>query len=254
MASKIMTKLNSIKGQWAQALGSGDGYIKTAEEELGVTFPKDYKEIVKEFGALTLRCEGEYWVEWTGCNVADEYDVVLVTKAVRESAFMMPTDIGKAFVLQKFWNNTCILMNEQGEVFYFNGGATAEKVCDGLLAYMDVCMSKPLVGRPPKKGEAVVPPKETKETKEITETTENTAPVSTATDNDWDDDMDEFSVAGRYTVLSVNKVCNKIVDYECDGENGKCKFTKEQVIALIKSGQITNATTRLSRGKEYVVF
>ena len=135
MAGKLVSKIEKTKG-WGQALGCGDADIQHAQEDLGMVLPSDYKNLVKEYGAITFP---EF--RWFGLNVVDMYDVVVQTKAVKERVLNFPE---KHFVLQVFYDETCAIVNESGEVFHLTADS-CELVSKNLVAYFDRCLTDPVV-------------------------------------------------------------------------------------------------------------
>jgi len=68
---EIMKNIPDLSG----IKGANDAQIKLAEDELGLKFPEEYKEYVREFGCIDFGP-----VEWTGLNIEGRLNTVTATK------------------------------------------------------------------------------------------------------------------------------------------------------------------------------
>ena len=75
---KLIEEIREI-GKLYHAQGCDESQIKKAEKDLNMEFPNEYKEYLKEYGAISF-----FGTEWTGLNVEDYIDVVRVTVKERE--------------------------------------------------------------------------------------------------------------------------------------------------------------------------
>lgn len=131
--SSIIEKIGEIEKLY-HAKGCTFKQIKEAQAELGITFPEDYMDIVKEYGAISF-----YGTEWTGLNVDDYLNVVSVTKQEREMNSSFPSD---CFVLENQGiDGLIVICNEAGEVFSLQY-SKVEKIHDSIASYLDECIKR----------------------------------------------------------------------------------------------------------------
>lgn len=131
--SSIIEKINKIEKLY-HAQGCTFKQIKEAQAELGITFPEDYMDIVKEYGAISF-----YGTEWTGLNVDDYLNVVSVTKQEREMNSSFPLD---CFVLENQGiDGLIVICNEAGEVYSLQY-SKIEKIHDSIAGYLDECIKR----------------------------------------------------------------------------------------------------------------
>ena len=108
--------------------------IKDAQLELGIAFPEEYIDIVKEYGAISF-----YGTEWTGLNVDDYLNVVSVTKKEKAINSAFPAD---CFVLENQGiDGLVIICNETGEVFSLQY-SKIEKIHNSISNYLDECIQR----------------------------------------------------------------------------------------------------------------
>ena len=131
--SSVIEKIKKIEKLY-HAKGCDDKQIKDAQVELGLTFPKDYIDIVKEYGAIS------FWgTEWTGLNVDDYLNVVYVTKKEREMNSSFPSN---CFVLENIGiEGELIICNETGEIFSICY-SKIEKIHDSISEYLYECIQR----------------------------------------------------------------------------------------------------------------
>lgn len=131
--SLIIEKISKIEKLY-HAKGCAFKQIKEAQTELGITFPEEYIDIVKEYGAVSF-----YGTEWTGLNVDDYLNVVSVTKQERKMNSSFPAD---CFVLENQGiDGLIVICNETGEVFSLQY-SKVEKVHDSISSYLDECIGR----------------------------------------------------------------------------------------------------------------
>lgn len=131
--SSIIEKINKIEKLY-HAKGCSFKQIRDAQSELGITFPEEYVDVVKEFGAISF-----FGTEWTGLNVDDYLNVVSVTKEEREINSSFPSD---CFVLENQGiDGLIVICNEAGEVFSLQY-SKIEKIHDSLAGYLDECINR----------------------------------------------------------------------------------------------------------------
>ena len=111
-----MNYLEQIKHSHAETFnGVSEEEIQRAEEKLGMTFPKTYRDIVKEFGSVEIEAE-----EIFGLGVEGYLNVVETTLKEREMAegkldgYLVLQNIGMEGIL--------IVVDEQDRVFEYQLG------------------------------------------------------------------------------------------------------------------------------------
>lgn len=129
----IIEKINTIENLY-HAKGCTYKQINDAQEELGITFPDDYIDILREYGAISF-----YGTEWTGLNVDDYLNVVSVTKKEKAINSSFPAD---CFVLENQGiDGLVIICNETGEVFSLQY-SKIEKIHNSISNYLDECIQR----------------------------------------------------------------------------------------------------------------
>ena len=131
--SSIIEKISKIEKLY-HAKGCAFKQIKEAQTELGIIFPEEYIDIVKQFGAISF-----YGTEWTGLNVDDYLNVVSVTKQERSMNSSFPSN---CFVLENQGiGGLFVICNEAGEVFSLQY-SMVEKIHDSISSYLDECIGR----------------------------------------------------------------------------------------------------------------
>ena len=131
--SSIVEKINKIDKLY-HTKGCAFKQIKEAQEALGITFPEEYMDIVKEYGAISF-----YGTEWTGLNVDDYLNVVSVTKQEREMNNYFPAG---CFVLENQGiDGLIVICNEEGQVFSLQY-SMVKKIHDSISNYLDECIKR----------------------------------------------------------------------------------------------------------------
>lgn len=131
--SAIIEKIGKIEKLY-HAKGCTFKQIKEAQTALGITFPEEYMDIVKAYGAISF-----FGTEWTGLNVDEYLNVVSVTKQERELNSSFPTD---CFVLENQGiDGLIVIANEAGQVFSLQF-AKVEKIHDSISGYLDECIAR----------------------------------------------------------------------------------------------------------------
>lgn len=131
--SNIINEISKIEKLY-HAKGCSDEQIKVAESELGIEFPSDYIEIIKEFGAISF-----YGTEWTGLNVPGYLNVVEATKKERELNNLFPRD---CFVLENLAIDGIVMAcNKKGQVYAIQENSMT-KECNTLVGYLKICLAR----------------------------------------------------------------------------------------------------------------
>ena len=129
----IVEKIKTISNLYA-IKGCSEEQIKVAEEELGIKFPEEYIDYVKEYGCIDFG-----GTEWTGLNIDGRLNTVYATKQEMAANSFFPKGF---FVLENIGIDAKkIIVNEKGEVCLLQ----YEKVThlfDSLTEYLDLCIKK----------------------------------------------------------------------------------------------------------------
>ena len=129
----IIEKINKIEKLY-HTEGCSFKQIKEAQLELGITFPDEYIDIIKKYGAISF-----YGTEWTGLNVGGYLNVVSATKQEREMNSAFPLD---CFVLENQGiDGLIVICNEKGEVFSIQY-SKIEKIQSSISDYLDECVKR----------------------------------------------------------------------------------------------------------------
>lgn len=108
--------------------------LAEAQSELGIIFPKEYVEYVREFGCVDFN-----GFEWTGLNVTGYLNTVEATKMEMSSNANFPKGY---FVLEDLGiDDKYVIVNEQGEVYVFQYGKIWY-LCGSISDYIDLCLSQ----------------------------------------------------------------------------------------------------------------
>ncbi len=131
--SNILTKIQGIS-QLYHVSGCTDAQLEDAQNILGIKFPKDFVDYVKEYGAISF-----YATEWTGLNVDGYINVVEATRIEREMNEHFPSD---CFVIENIGIDGLIsVVNEKGQVFSLQYDRK-KLVCENLSEYLDMCIAR----------------------------------------------------------------------------------------------------------------
>ena len=131
--SEIINKIKSIKGV-NRSKGCTEEQLKEAQDALGMVFPTEYIEYVREFGCIDFGS-----TEWTGLNIKGYLNTVTATEDEKSVNASFPE---KCFVLDDLnIDAKKVIVNEKGEVFMLQ----YEKVtplCKSITEYLDMCIKK----------------------------------------------------------------------------------------------------------------
>lgn len=131
--SRIVEKIKSISKMY-HVTGCTTRQLMEAQSALGIEFPEEFIDYVKEFGAISF-----YGTEWTGLNVDGYINVVEVTKQEREMNSSFPND---CFVIENLGIDGLIsIVNQKGQVFSLQYDKK-ELICESLIDYLDICISR----------------------------------------------------------------------------------------------------------------
>ena len=103
--------------------------VATAEKELGLTFAREYKEYVMEFGVVSANGK-----ELTGITAFPRLNVVEVTKKEREYNENIPSNM---YVVESTGlEGIVILQDESGAVYSSAPNQEPRKIYDSLADYL----------------------------------------------------------------------------------------------------------------------
>lgn len=109
--SSIINKIKNTADMYTGTPASAKA-ISDAEKELGIKFPKEYKDILSNFGNISFGAH-----EWTGLNTSNRLNVVYATKKERQLDEDFPKNY---FVLEDYNIDTAIaVVNSSGEVYAY---------------------------------------------------------------------------------------------------------------------------------------
>ncbi|WP_051688824.1 SMI1/KNR4 family protein [Butyrivibrio sp. AE2032] len=125
--SKIVDLINSIPNAYTIE-GCSEEQISEAEKELGLKFPQEFIDYVKEFGCVDFSAH-----EFTGLNIEGRLNTVTATKKEISVNPSFPKD---CFVFEDLGiEAVLIIVNESGEVFRIQY-ENIEKISDSIFDYI----------------------------------------------------------------------------------------------------------------------
>lgn len=129
----IVDKIKKIEKLY-HAKGCTTRQLKEAQSELGIEFPEEFIDYVKEFGVISF-----YGTEWTGLNVDGYLNVVESTKQERELNSAFPTD---CFVLEnQAIDGVITAVDEKGHVYTIQYDKK-NLLCDSISEYLNICIAR----------------------------------------------------------------------------------------------------------------
>lgn len=116
------------------AKGCTTSQIKDAQKALGITFPDEFIDYVKEYGAISF-----YGTEWMGLNVDGYINVVDATKQERDINDDFPSD---CFVLENQGIDGIITAaDEKGNVYSISYDKK-ERIHTSIVDYLHSCVER----------------------------------------------------------------------------------------------------------------
>ena len=131
--SNIITKIKGTPNLY-HATGCTTRQLKEAQNELGIEFPEEYIDYVKEYGAISF-----YGTEWTGLNVDGYLNVVEATKQERELNSTIPVD---CFVVENQGIEGIIIISDGKGLIYSLQYGNKKLLCESLLEYLEICIAR----------------------------------------------------------------------------------------------------------------
>ena len=131
--SEIVELIKSIPDV-AYIEGCTDEQIAEAEKELGLKFPQEYIDYVKEFG-----CVDFFGHEFTGLNVIGRLNVVQATKKEKRVNEYFVDDL---IVLENVGIDAIVICISIDNVVFRVCYDKIEKIADSLSGYVNDCLKK----------------------------------------------------------------------------------------------------------------
>lgn len=131
--SRIVDKIQKIPDVSA-IKGCTQEQINEAQKELGITFPPEYIDYVRQFGCIDFGA-----TEWTGLNIEGRLNTVYATK----QEMSVNPDFPKGFfVLENLGIDAKrIVVDADGKVYILQYDKL-EQICDSISGYLDKCLAK----------------------------------------------------------------------------------------------------------------
>lgn len=108
---------------------SNDQSIEQVEENLGVKFSEEYKDYLKEFGAVTF-----YGTELSGITENKYTNVEFLTKKMRDYYSNMPTEY---YVIEDMLSDHAfVVSNKKGEIFIY-ANMKAKKINNSFCEFIE---------------------------------------------------------------------------------------------------------------------
>lgn len=131
--ANIIEKMKTISDLYA-IKGCTLEQIQEAQDALGIIFPDEYVDYVKEFGCIDFGA-----TEWTGLNIKGRLNTVDATIQEMRVNPYFPKGF---FVLENLGIDAKrIIVNEIGEVCVLQY-ETITHLCDSISDYLDMCIEK----------------------------------------------------------------------------------------------------------------
>ncbi len=128
--SNIVEKIKEVPDLY-YTRGGADDQITMAEQALNITFPEEYREYLKEFGAISF-----YGTEWTGINVDDYLDVVKTTNQERDINTEFPVG---CFLLENLGIDGMLIVSDMEGKIYSLQYDKKKLLCASLTEYLEIC-------------------------------------------------------------------------------------------------------------------
>lgn len=133
--SNFVNKLKNIESL-SHVKGADMRTIREAEVVLNITFPKEYIELLSEFGAISF-----FGTEWNGLNIGRDFNVV---KATVEARNLYPNFPNDKFILEDLHIDGILILSDSDGFIYEWVDGTLKKICNSLSEYLDECIERKL--------------------------------------------------------------------------------------------------------------
>lgn len=129
----IVEKIKGIN-DLSRSKGCSILQVKEAEKALGLQFPEEYIDYVREFGCIDFGA-----TEWTGLNINGFLNTVTATEKEQKVNASFPI---KCFVIEDLnIDAKKVIVDEQGKVFYLQYDKVTP-LCNSLSEYLDICVKR----------------------------------------------------------------------------------------------------------------
>lgn len=128
--SALTQKMASMKSFRSRTPATKE-QIKRAEDELGLTFAKEYFEYLEEFG-----CASIYGHEFTGISKSARLDVVQVTNELKNINKDVPCDW---YVIEELHiDGIAVWQNSKGDIYSMAPNCTVQKIANSFFDYINL--------------------------------------------------------------------------------------------------------------------
>jgi len=128
--SALTQKMASMKSFRSRTPATKE-QIKRSEDELGLTFAKEYLEYLSEFG-----CASFYGHEFTGISKSARLDVVQVTNELKNINKDIPCDW---YVIEEInVDGIAVWQNSKGAVYSMAPNCTVQKIANSFFDYINL--------------------------------------------------------------------------------------------------------------------
>lgn len=129
----IVEQLQEIPNLY-HAQGCTRGQVLEAQKELGIIFPDEFVDYVREFGAISFA-----GTEWTGLNVDGYLNVVNATKQERNLNATFPRN---CFVIENQGIEGLITVVDGAGSVYGVHYEKKDLICHSLSEYLRLCLAR----------------------------------------------------------------------------------------------------------------
>ena len=131
--SNIVEKIKKIPDVFA-IKGCTQEQVYEAQEELGIIFPQEYVDYVRQFGCIDFGA-----TEWTGLNIEGRLNTVYAT---RQEMNVNPDFPEGFFVLENLGIDAKKIVVDRNGKVYILQYRKLELICDSISEYLDKCIAK----------------------------------------------------------------------------------------------------------------
>lgn len=129
----IVERIKKIPGLYTVGKVSQEE-IEKAEKNLNIKFPEEYREFLKEFGAVSF-----YGTEICGLKVPEYLNVVDTTLEERELNREFPDNV---FIVERMnIDNIIAFSDESGQIFIADD-KKIKKIADSFMEYIEICAKR----------------------------------------------------------------------------------------------------------------
>ena len=131
--SNLVDKISTIPGLCAIE-GCTSEQVEMAQNVLGIIFPEEYIEYVRQFGCIDFGA-----VEWTGLNIKGRLNTVDATLQEMSVNHDFPKGF---FVLEDLGIDAKkVIVNEKGQAYLLQRNKKTY-LCNSISDYLDMCLKR----------------------------------------------------------------------------------------------------------------